>query len=362
MCVCGDRVVVRSIGDRDAGPVAPGMTVGPPSSWYGWFMNWLLLAFGTVLLSVIVVDLFATVVKPGGGGFWGKRIADGVYRCGLALHRRRPNHRLLANVGVSAVVSITLSWMFSMWLGWSLVYLSSDRSVLDTATQEPADAWSRVYFAGYSLFTVGLGDKTPGSTPWQIATVLTSLMGLGLVTLAITFLVPVLQAATQRRSFARSVTHLGETPTGIVERSWTGSHRLSAVAFDLAQEVSVLTDKHLSYPILEHLHSAGSCSALAPRVAALYDAVLIAARTANDSEAANLAHLEAAISDFATVLAERRPVNPSNEPPPRPHGLDPASTQRFADASDIRSRLAALVDHDGWDWDVISIEDRQTSA
>lgn len=310
-------------------------------------MNWLLLASGATILALTVVDLYLTVVKPASGGVLGTRAAQLIYSTGRAFHRRRDSHRLLANVGVVAVASVPLVWMCLMWLGWSLVYLSDDDAVMDPTTSQPADGWSRVYFGGYTLFTSGLGDRIPGTSGWQIATVLTSFMGLGLITLAITFLVPILQAATQRRSVARTITHLGETPAGIVDRSWQSHHRLSDLASDLASDISALTDKHLSYPVMEYLHSEDSCSAYGTRLAALHDATVIATGSADLRERADLDHLRTAISDFAAVLQSDRSFTLAVDPPPLPDhpDVDPATFERVAET---RRQLDAMVRHDGW--------------
>lgn len=255
---------------------------------------------------------------------------------------------MLANVGVGSVVSVTIFWMFALWFGWSLLYLSSGRAVLDANTMEPSDGWSRIYFAGYSLYTSGLGDRVPGSASWQIATVLTSLTGLGLVTLAITFLVPVLQAATDRRSLARTIDHLGGTTGEIVDRSWTDNARLASLADQMATEFSALTEKHLSYPVLDHFHSASPITAFAPRVAALHDAMLIARFDARDDQRPSLDLALITIDGFANVADARRATDIPGQPPPLPASCPIGSEQRFEDAAGTRRQLEALAEHDGW--------------
>jgi len=317
-------------------------------------MTLLLTLAGLTILAATVVDLYATVMKPGGGGAMGTRVAATIWAVGLAIHRRRFGHRFLSNIGVAAVVSVPLAWMLLMWLGWSLLYLGTNESVLDSADRQPADAWSRVYFAGYSLFTSGLGDKVPNGALWQMMTVLTSFMGLGLVTLAITFLVPILQAATERRALARSLSHLGHTTQGILERCWHDHHRLADVAPDLATQCATMTEKHLSYPVLEHLHSATAAAAFTPRLAALHDATTIAILDANTEEAAALQHLRTAIADHADLLCSRRPARVSTEPPPISTELGQEAVERLESVAHVRCQIDALVRHDGWTWDDVT--------
>lgn len=58
-----------------------------------------------------------------------------------------------------------------------------------TATGNPAGTVERLYFTGYTVFTLGNGDFRPGAGTWQLATVAATGTGLVLITLAITYAV-----------------------------------------------------------------------------------------------------------------------------------------------------------------------------
>ena len=51
------------------------------------------------------------------------------------------------------VVAVPIWWMTTLWLGWSLVFMSSEQAVVDARTGEPSSTTARVYFAGYSLWS-----------------------------------------------------------------------------------------------------------------------------------------------------------------------------------------------------------------
>lgn len=55
-------------------------------------------------------------------------------------------------------------------------------AVRDAANGEPAGLVDRLYFTGYTVFTLGNGDFKPGSGIWQIATGAAAGTGLFLVT------------------------------------------------------------------------------------------------------------------------------------------------------------------------------------
>ncbi len=319
-------------------------------------MRWMLFPAGILTLLVTIVDLFATVARPGRqGGFLATRLVDGMWRLALRLHRTWPSHRRLAASGVACVVAVPVFWMTALWLGWSLVFTSSQHAVVDARTGEPAGTTARAYFAGYSLFTSGLGDKLPGGGTWEIATVLATAMGLGLVTLAITYLVPVVQAATSRRSFARQITRLGSTPDGIVERCWRPPEItiLADEAATLLPRLATLTEQHLTYPVLHYLHSVEVATAFAPRVAAIHDAMLIASdQGADDTARLRFGLVCAAVGE----LTDTFPVDgESTDVPdaPGPHTSRTGADRADADSS-RRSRLHQLVHRDGWDWSAVT--------
>ena len=249
---------------------------------------------------------------------------------------------------VIAVVLMPLAWMLVMWIGWTLVFHGSTDAVLVADTQEPAGFWGRVYFAGFGLFTSGLGDLVPGGPPWQVATVLASAMGLGLVTLAITFLVPVIQAATDRRAVARTIHHVGPSAPEIVARhEGTAFRSLCELIAGLPAALTKLAIQHHSYPVLDHLHSADIRQALMPQVAILHDACVVAAPEVEDVERVHLDATVRAIDFLTRSLA-----------PEADHAREVATDEwsperraRLTAERATRSRLRGLVEADGWSWE-----------
>lgn len=61
------------------------------------------------------------------------------------------------------------------------------------------------------LFSLGNGGYQPASGVWEIVMVVATLNGLLVLTLAITFLVPVVGAVAQRRQQAALIHALGHT-------------------------------------------------------------------------------------------------------------------------------------------------------
>ena len=102
----------------------------------------------------------------------------------------------------AALLAAVLMWTLLLWAGWALVFLASEGAVIGASSGAPADAWARVYFVGYTLVTLGLGAYPPAGPAAQLATTAASLSGLVVLTLAISYILPVLQAAVHRRATA----------------------------------------------------------------------------------------------------------------------------------------------------------------
>ena len=63
-----------------------------------------------------------------------------------------------AQAGVTILLVSIALWLILTWLGWSLVFAASANAVVDATTAAPATIGQRVYFAGYTLLTLGNGD------------------------------------------------------------------------------------------------------------------------------------------------------------------------------------------------------------
>jgi hypothetical protein len=75
-------------------------------------------------------------------------------------------------------VLTVLAWAVATWAGWWLVFLGS--GVVESAdTGAPASAAEVAYYAGYAVFTLGVGDFVADAPVWRVATSLASFGGLG---------------------------------------------------------------------------------------------------------------------------------------------------------------------------------------
>jgi hypothetical protein len=320
---------------------------------------------GASLVLVVVLDILLTTLRLNGSGIFSVRITNRLWF--LVLHSRiiTTNHRLLSLLGFSIVLFSMLLWLFLLWIGWILIFSAHESAVINAQTQLPADFWSRVYFVGYSLVTLGLGDYRPEGAVWKVATVLTSANGFFCITLIVTYLLPLISAVGAKRQFATYVTSLGKTPTDIVTGAWNGTDfgALSQHLDTLAPTLTSLTQQHLAYPIIHCFHDQDREAASAPSIASLAEAMLLlryGVAPEQRPDAVTLNVLQGALSTFLATL-DSAFIEPDPQAPSLPnldilrqHGIPTVDDATFEEACHSlawqRRLLLAQVKRDGWTW------------
>ena len=324
-----------------------------------------LILLGSLLVALALADAVVTTLSAGnGGGPLTSRLTRWAWAALRGLSRREGPSRLLSFAGATVLLVTVLTWVVLLWAGWTLIFASSDLAVVDSRTSAPASVAARVYYAGFVVFTLGVGDFVPGAGIWQVATAVASFLGLFLVTLSITYLVSVVSAAVTRRQLARSIHLSGRTGVDIVLTHWNGeqvSSQLDSLAQTLTTSVLQTTQQHLAYPVLHHFHAQADASSAPRALAALDDALLLlseglAERARPDRD--TTIRLRRALEHYTTTVhgGEARthePPLPSLRPL-RDAGLPVIDDAAFARAAvrhaERRQRLHALVRADAWTW------------
>jgi hypothetical protein len=324
-----------------------------------------LLVAGTVVLLVTVVDALTTTVSPdSGGGVASARVAHGTWWL-LQRLARRPGGLLQRVTGPTVTVLTVATWLLGLWLGWFLVFSASPDAVVSDATGAPADGWTRLYFAGFTVFTLGIGDQIPAGSPWQVATVLGAVSGLVFTTLAITFVLPVVTAVTERRQQSCRIASLGADAQDIVVNGWDGRgfSALEQLLPDLADGILLTAEHNLAYPILTYFHASSPAEDHRVQLAALDEAATLL-RHAVDHEQVDVQPLTGRLVRHAVRQQLDRAALPMLDVgdtdastldlgPLRAAGIptvDDASFDRAVEHDAAhRGRLAALVDATRWE-------------
>lgn len=329
-------------------------------------MNTVLIVFGAAVLVLAFLDAVLTTMTAGnGGGPVSARLGRGLWRLLLAVSGNASS-RLLSYAGALVLLATFATWVLLLWTGWSLIFLGADDSIVDASTGAPASTPATIYYAGFVVFTLGVGDFVASTGTWQLATALASVQGLFLVTLAITYLLSVVSAAVTRRQFAQSVSILGTTGADIVLGQTVNgqlSSQFSSQTQQLTSQLLKATQQHLAYPVLHYFH-ASSATASAPRAVAALDDALVLLDSGVDSSGAPthavLGPLRRAIEHY-TDTVDATGGDSTESPPPLPSlqplvraGLPTVDQTGYADRSaDHAARRAALhriVRSDARDW------------
>lgn len=328
-----------------------------------------LIGLGLTIVLFVLLDIVITTLTVGGAGPLMRRVANGFWQGVLFIHRRRPSHSLLAASGWLVLLMMIVIWLLLTWLGWTLVFSAAKDAVVSTNSGVPATLWERIYFTGFTIATLGLGDFRPQHPFWQLATATAAANGFFLVTLGVAYLLPVVSAVTVKRGLATYISTLGGTGDEILTRSWNGKNfgQLDQHLINLAPVVSQLGESHLAYPILYYFHSVARSRSLPLSMVALDEALTLleygvpqryqpdasALGSLRRANAAFLRTLQAAYLDPAPAAPPLPPLEPL-----RSHGIPTVSDEEFYQTAQCleqrRRLLLALTRSDGRGWDAIA--------
>jgi len=326
--------------------------------------NLILALLGFVLVVIVVLDVLATTIRVGEGSLT-RWIEQAVCELFSHLYKIFRVRLFLVWSGVLVIISMVLVWILLLWTGWVLVFTSVQDSLVNSTTGETAGFWAKVYFTGYTISTLGLGDYQPQTPLWQVFTALTSLSGLFLISLIITFLVPIAQAEEFRRQIALHIFHAGGTAQMLVLNTWNArSHTaLASLLENLTPNLVQLHQRHLAFPVLHRFHGPRRSEAIELSIVALDEALSIIEYGLEDAQSEDFGVVRNAIGGYLDSLGAAA-VKPSQKVVPIPsleklrtHGLPVVSDSVFyARLKTIEKRrryLLSLVERSGWSWELV---------
>ncbi|WP_409250842.1 ion channel [Bacillus sp. SCS-153A] len=328
-------------------------------------MNELYLSVGILVLILVAVDLlWTTIWVDGGGGPLSRRLG---IACWYTLRKVSRDHSKVLRLSGPMILSLTLLlWIFLLWTGWTLVFSADAESILLSKDKTPITSWEeRIYFIGFTVFTLGIGDYIPQKGFWQIMTTLATGSGMLFITLSVSYVVSVVSGVVQKRAFAKNITGLGKDWVTIVKNSWNGQDFRNIDLFlkDQSSQLNMLTQQHKAYPILHYYHTQDMYQSSAIAVALIDEALTVYEFGVSDKTKPNpvwLKEARSSVQDYLDTLNSVFFKPASSTPPPldisqlREEGLPVKSPQEFNIAlSNLvtrRERLLGLVEADAWKW------------
>ncbi|MBK5194006.1 MAG: two pore domain potassium channel family protein, partial [Flavobacteriaceae bacterium] len=187
-------------------------------------MNYFIFILGVILLIITATDLINTSLSVRGAGFITKRLSKTIWTLLLAIHKKTGAGKLLEMGGAFILVSILINWLLLIWISASLLFISQPDSLINIESNSPTTIISKIFYTGYTLSTLGLGDIEPYGPFWEILTAILSFTGLILISIAITYLIPVVSAEIIKRRISVYITTLGCSVEDILMNYWNGKN------------------------------------------------------------------------------------------------------------------------------------------
>ncbi len=237
-------------------------------------MTFILTLLGVVLILAALRDVFHQLFHPGGTGSISGIIMKIVWRVYRGLARHYPS--LLALAGPSALVAIILSWVGLAAVGWALIYWPRmPESFLLSPGLSPSGAEGFVdalYLSLMTLTTLGYGTITPSPNWLRIVAMLEALVGFGLLTASLTWVISIYPPLTRRRSLAQQIALIrdAESKTGVSVAqagAEAAERRLEAL---VSQVVMVHSDLKM-FPVTYYFHSPDERSSFPANARTLLD-------------------------------------------------------------------------------------------
>ena len=318
---------------------------------------------GLAFLLVFVHDLVTTTLSSKGAGWFTRHIGVGLWKLFLTVRRVTKQRSILSYGGTFIMLSVLLIWLLGIWTSCTIMILSEEESVINIETNTPASLASKIYYTGYTLSTFGNGDLEPGDGFWEIFTALFSFTGLIFISIALTYLLPVLSAEIEKQRLSAYISTLGYSVEEIIRQAWNGKNLCSLEVHLPTLTTLILhhTQNHHAYPVLHYFHTERKKDAFVLNLANLDEVLTLIELVPEDQRPAKqtLLPLQNAISHYLSTVQDIY-VRPTEQAPPPPDQqsiseiipLDTSSWERHYRHWEKRRRmLLGLIKNDGWEWE-----------
>ena len=254
---------------------------------------------GIVILIFTLSEIFQDLFHPTASGSLSGFVSRNLFRAARRIHWR------LSAVGPLSLVMVILSWTLLLACGFALIYWAGVPAAFRfqiPEDQQRGGFGTMLYFSFEALTTLGLGDITPRADWARIAAAVEALVGLGLVTASVSFVLLIYPALARMRALARRASILGaaEQQTGVDVISEDVDRFLVELAGDL---IRTRVD-FIHFPIIYYFHSDAKDASLPQALQLLAKFAHAGSQLQSDRVRLAAAALKMALGQLAEVIAE----------------------------------------------------------
>ncbi|HEY9666120.1 MAG TPA: potassium channel family protein [Coleofasciculaceae cyanobacterium] len=291
-------------------------------------MDWVAKIVGVGLVVLALVDLYLTVLYPRlSSGILSLPIGKGIWclfrlaACSIP----SKDKRLLSHAGAIVLIAIVVVWICLLIGGFALIVWPALGSAIQASQgQTPTDFGTALYYSGYSLTTLGVGDLVPKTHLYRLLTILEAALGFSVFTLTITYLLSVYSALIRRNSFALTLHHrtVGTVDAAeLLARFGTGGN-LSGIQQDIsnmARDLMHLLEAQHSYPVLLYFRFSQNYYALPRMVYVSLDTATLIKSALNPEEYRSLVYSTAVTQLWGGTIQLLTEVSSAFLPKGRPN-------------------------------------------
>ncbi|WP_142785850.1 potassium channel family protein [Changchengzhania lutea] len=328
-------------------------------------MNYILLSLGVLIYIAIIADIIMTTLTVKGGGWLTGKISHWVWKLFLRISGNNGESTLLAHVGYLLLVLIAMIWVVMFNLSFILLLASDVDSVINSTTNLHVNLWEKIYYSGFVISTLGIGDFIASSNLWRSITILYSFTGLIFITMSITYFIPVLTAVIKKRKLGISLSSLGNTPQDIVLNALDAdnSDYFKFQLLSLSDALVEHSQNHRAYPVIHYFHNNKKDNTIILQIARLNEAIHILRMYVKKDRRPNkrqLTTMESALNNYVEVVMEvsgatfkKYNFDKMELNELKAIGVVQENVEKEEQDEMIQKRrtvLRTLVKEDGWDW------------
>lgn len=314
------------------------------------------LIIGIVILLLVIYDFFYTTLSGSGAAFITEYVSIFSDKSVKLLVKVFGRSAFKINGLFVNLMTLTI-WILLVWVGLFLVF-SYNPEAITNSSGKIADFYERLYYTGYVISTLGMGNFIPTSRFFEIVTSCFAFFGFIFFTTAMTYFLSVSSALINKRVLSKSIYNLGKTPQEIADFLLSLDSSYSYQQFlKLQGLVDTHSVNHHAYPVIHFFTESKPKNCFSLNLARLDEALSI---LIDSPEAGNLQKELIPVRSSITSFLQKLDESFSNSLPNVKSALEPSKfpydnkISKGEDFSFRRRIMERLFKSEGFNWnDVI---------